>query len=80
MLPTLSLFPLSLSPLLSPPCVCVVSVCPPSPSALRALSLRRPPDEAQGVSGAHGVLSFLQSSTRRAYQQLLEVLDENQRR
>ncbi|XP_053502984.1 mitochondrial fission factor homolog B isoform X1 [Ictalurus furcatus] len=55
------------------------SVCPPSPSALRALSLRRPPDEAQGVSGAHGVLSFLQSSTRRAYQQLLEVLDENQR-
>ncbi|XP_046718787.1 mitochondrial fission factor homolog B isoform X4 [Silurus meridionalis] len=56
------------------------SVSPPSPSALRALSLRRPPDEGQGVSGARGVLSFLQSSTRRAYQQLLEVLDENQRR
>ncbi|XP_046718784.1 mitochondrial fission factor homolog B isoform X1 [Silurus meridionalis] len=55
------------------------SVSPPSPSALRALSLRRPPDEGQGVSGARGVLSFLQSSTRRAYQQLLEVLDENQR-
>ncbi|XP_060799247.1 mitochondrial fission factor homolog B isoform X1 [Neoarius graeffei] len=55
------------------------SVSPSSPSALRALSLRRPPDEWQGVSGARGVLSFLQSSTRRAYQQLLEVLDENQR-
>ncbi|XP_058270053.1 mitochondrial fission factor homolog B isoform X2 [Hemibagrus wyckioides] len=55
------------------------SVSPPSPSTLRALSLRRPPDEVQGVSGARGVLSFLQSSTRRAYQQLLEVLDENQR-
>ncbi|KAI5625487.1 mitochondrial fission factor-like B isoform X1, partial [Silurus asotus] len=55
------------------------TVSPPSPSALRALSLRRPPDEGQGASGARGVLSFLQSSTRRAYQQLLEVLDENQR-
>ncbi|XP_047676422.1 mitochondrial fission factor homolog B isoform X4 [Tachysurus fulvidraco] len=55
-------------------------VSPPSPSTLRALSLRRPPDEVQGVSGARSVLSFLQSSTRRAYQQLLEVLDENQRR
>ncbi|TSX85962.1 Mitochondrial fission factor [Bagarius yarrelli] len=55
------------------------SVSPPSSSALRTLSLRRPLDEAQSVSGARGVLSFLQSSTRRAYQQLLEVLDENQR-
>ncbi|XP_060744010.1 mitochondrial fission factor homolog B isoform X1 [Tachysurus vachellii] len=55
------------------------SVSPPSPSTLRALSLRRPPDDVQGVSGARSVLSFLQSSTRRAYQQLLEVLDENQR-
>ncbi|XP_062872684.1 mitochondrial fission factor homolog B isoform X1 [Trichomycterus rosablanca] len=55
------------------------SALPPSPSALRTLPLRCPLDEGQGVSGVHGVLSFLQSSTRRAYQQLLEVLDENQR-
>ncbi|KAM4589478.1 mitochondrial fission factor homolog B isoform 1-T1 [Fundulus diaphanus] len=42
----------------------------------------RPPlhvAEEPDVYSASGVLSFLQSTTRRAYQQVLEVLDENPR-
>ncbi|XP_070685051.1 mitochondrial fission factor homolog B isoform X2 [Pempheris klunzingeri] len=37
-------------------------------------------EEQHNVYSASGVLSFIQSTTRRAYQQVLEVLDENPRR
>ncbi|XP_010750268.1 mitochondrial fission factor homolog B isoform X2 [Larimichthys crocea] len=37
-------------------------------------------EEDHNLYSASGVLSFLQSTTRRAYQQVLEVLDENPRR
>ncbi|XP_075956288.1 mitochondrial fission factor homolog B isoform X1 [Anarhichas minor] len=36
-------------------------------------------EEEHSLYSASGVLSFLQSTTRRAYQQVLEVLDENPR-
>ncbi|XP_068601483.1 mitochondrial fission factor homolog B isoform X1 [Brachionichthys hirsutus] len=36
-------------------------------------------EEGHGVRSASGVLSFIQSNTRRAYQQVLEALDENPR-
>ncbi|XP_019950718.1 mitochondrial fission factor homolog B isoform X1 [Paralichthys olivaceus] len=36
-------------------------------------------DEEHNLYSTSGVLSFLQSTTRRAYQQVLEVLDENPR-
>ncbi|XP_042270147.1 mitochondrial fission factor homolog B isoform X1 [Thunnus albacares] len=36
-------------------------------------------EEEHNVYNASGVLSFIQSTTRRAYQQVLEVLDENPR-
>ncbi|XP_068441671.1 mitochondrial fission factor homolog B isoform X4 [Clinocottus analis] len=37
-------------------------------------------EEEHSLYSASGVLSFLQSTTRRAYQQVLEVMDENPRR
>ncbi|KAL0972944.1 hypothetical protein UPYG_G00196790 [Umbra pygmaea] len=37
-------------------------------------------EDDQNLYSAGGVLSFIQSTTRRAYQQVLEVLDENHRR
>ncbi|KAL7849585.1 hypothetical protein SRHO_G00212080 [Serrasalmus rhombeus] len=52
-------------------------VTPSPPSALRAVSTLA--EGGQSLSSARGVLSFIQSTTRRAYQQVLEVLDENQR-
>ncbi|XP_057695623.1 mitochondrial fission factor homolog B isoform X1 [Corythoichthys intestinalis] len=36
--------------------------------------------EEHNLYSASGILSFLQSTTRRAYQQVLEVLDENRRK
>ncbi|XP_075871124.1 mitochondrial fission factor homolog B isoform X2 [Nelusetta ayraudi] len=51
----------------------------PSPPA----NPRPPPnaaEEERSPYSAGGVLSFIQSTTRRAYQQVLEVLDENPRR
>lgn len=51
----------------------------PSPTA----KPRPPPntaEEERSPYSAGGVLSFIQSTTRRAYQQVLEVLDENPRR
>ncbi|XP_045071740.1 mitochondrial fission factor isoform X1 [Coregonus clupeaformis] len=52
-----------------------VTTSPPAP--LRAC----PPlaEDEQNLYSASGVLSFIQSTTRRAYQQVLEVLDENHR-
>ncbi|XP_077467847.1 mitochondrial fission factor homolog B isoform X2 [Stigmatopora argus] len=51
-----------------------------SPSA--TLRPPSPPNATQEEHNLHsdsGILSFLQSTTRRAYQQVLEVLDENRR-
>ncbi|XP_054650553.1 mitochondrial fission factor homolog B isoform X1 [Dunckerocampus dactyliophorus] len=53
----------------------------PSPQA--TLHPRSPPtvaEEEHNLYSASGVLAFLQSTTRRAYQQVLEILDENPRR
>ncbi|XP_077467846.1 mitochondrial fission factor homolog B isoform X1 [Stigmatopora argus] len=52
-----------------------------SPSA--TLRPPSPPNATQEEHNLHsdsGILSFLQSTTRRAYQQVLEVLDENRRK
>ncbi|XP_066049294.1 mitochondrial fission factor isoform X4 [Chamaea fasciata] len=37
------------------------------------------PEDGVNLYSARGILSFIQSSTRRAYQQVLDVLDENRR-
>ncbi|XP_029965061.1 mitochondrial fission factor homolog B isoform X1 [Salarias fasciatus] len=52
----------------SPPPSATVHPCPPLSVA-----------EDHNLYSASGVLSFIQSTTRRAYQQVLEVLDENPR-
>ncbi|XP_028818669.1 mitochondrial fission factor homolog B isoform X2 [Denticeps clupeoides] len=53
----------------------------PSPLApVRAVAALTAPDDGPSLYTASGLLSFLQSTTRRAYQHVLEVLDENQRR
>uniref|UniRef100_A0A4W6E5F9 Mitochondrial fission factor n=1 Tax=Lates calcarifer TaxID=8187 RepID=A0A4W6E5F9_LATCA len=54
---------------MSPPAT--VRPCPP---------LTMTETEEHNLYSASGVLSFIQSTTRRAYQQVLEVLDENPRR
>ncbi|NXG26656.1 MFF factor, partial [Grallaria varia] len=38
------------------------------------------PEDGTNLYSARGILSFIQSSTRRAYQQVLDVLDENRSR
>ncbi|XP_056148770.1 mitochondrial fission factor homolog A-like isoform X2 [Lampris incognitus] len=48
-----------------------VRVCPP---------LSTPEDTHMNLFTAGGFLSYIQSTTRRAYQQILEVLDDNHRR
>ncbi|KAK9962452.1 hypothetical protein ABG768_007817 [Culter alburnus] len=56
------------------------SIMTPSPSAaLRTMAPLGGTEDGFNLFSAHGVLSFIQSTTRRAYQQVLEVLDENQR-
>ncbi|TRY96740.1 hypothetical protein DNTS_009606 [Danionella cerebrum] len=57
-----------------------ISRLTPSPSsALRSPAPLGGAEAAVNLFSTRGVLSFIQSSTRRAYQQVLEVLDENQR-
>ncbi|XP_026082477.1 mitochondrial fission factor homolog B-like isoform X6 [Carassius auratus] len=52
-----------------------------SPSAaLRTMAPLGGAEDGVNLFSSRGVLSFIQSTTRRAYQQVLEVLDENQRR
>uniref|UniRef100_A0A8C1DYP3 Mitochondrial fission factor n=1 Tax=Cyprinus carpio carpio TaxID=630221 RepID=A0A8C1DYP3_CYPCA len=52
-----------------------------SPSAaLRTMAPLGGAEDGFNLFSSRGVLSFIQSTTRRAYQQVLEVLDENQRR
>ncbi|XP_029570787.1 mitochondrial fission factor homolog A isoform X2 [Salmo trutta] len=50
------------------------------PAPLRACPPLAMAEDEQNLYSASGVLSFIQSTTRRAYQQVLEVLDENHRR
>lgn len=59
-------------------CACVNSVTP-SPPQVRVCPPRMLPEDGANLSSARGILSLIQSSTRRAYQQILDVLDENRR-
>ncbi|XP_052323401.1 mitochondrial fission factor homolog A isoform X2 [Oncorhynchus keta] len=56
------------------------TVTPSLPVPLRACPPLAMAEDEQNLYSASGVLSFIQSTTRRAYQQVLEVLDENHRR
>ncbi|XP_036820957.1 mitochondrial fission factor homolog A isoform X2 [Oncorhynchus mykiss] len=56
------------------------TVNPSLPAPLRACPPLAMAEDEQNLYSASGVLSFIQSTTRRAYQQVLEVLDENHRR
>uniref|UniRef100_A0A8D1TJI3 Mitochondrial fission factor n=1 Tax=Sus scrofa TaxID=9823 RepID=A0A8D1TJI3_PIG len=51
----------------------------PSPQQVRVCPPHMLPEDGANLSSARGILSLLQSSTRRAYQQILDVLDENRR-
>ncbi|XP_036410284.1 mitochondrial fission factor-like isoform X1 [Megalops cyprinoides] len=56
------------------------TVTPTPPAPLRACPPLTAPEDGLSLYSARGVLSLIQSTTRRAYQQVLEVLDENHRR
>ncbi|XP_038817333.1 mitochondrial fission factor homolog A-like isoform X2 [Salvelinus namaycush] len=56
------------------------TVTPSLPAPLRACPPLAMAEDEQNLYSTSGVLSFIQSTTRRAYQQVLEVLDENHRR
>ncbi|XP_034862856.1 mitochondrial fission factor isoform X4 [Mirounga angustirostris] len=49
----------------------------PSPQQIRVCPPPVLPEDGANLSSARGILSLIQSSTRRAYQQILDVLDEN---
>ncbi|XP_044097671.1 mitochondrial fission factor isoform X5 [Neovison vison] len=51
----------------------------PSPQQVRVCPPQMLPEDGANLSSARGILSLIQSSTRRAYQQILDVLDENRR-
>ncbi|KAM5326561.1 mitochondrial fission factor isoform 3-T3 [Glossophaga mutica] len=53
------------------------SVVTPSPQQVRVRPPHMFPEDGANLSSARGILSLIQSSTRRAYQQILDVLDEN---
>ncbi|XP_065816539.1 mitochondrial fission factor homolog B isoform X2 [Labrus bergylta] len=53
---------------------------PSPPATVRPCPPLTVTEEEHNLYSASGVLSFIQSTTRRAYQQVLEVLDENPRR
>ncbi|XP_023595865.1 mitochondrial fission factor isoform X2 [Trichechus manatus latirostris] len=55
------------------------SIGTPSPQQARVCPPRTLPDDGANLSSVRGILSLIQSSTRRAYQQILDVLDENHR-
>nr|XP_004610855.1 unnamed protein product [Sorex araneus] len=54
------------------------SIVTPSPQ-VRVCPPHMLPEDGANLSSARGILSLIQSSTRRAYQQILDVLDENRR-
>ncbi|KAM7105178.1 mitochondrial fission factor isoform 7-T7 [Molossus nigricans] len=53
------------------------SIVTPSPQQVRVCPPRVLPEDGVNLSSARGILSLIQSSTRRAYQQILDVLEEN---
>ncbi|XP_010334511.1 mitochondrial fission factor isoform X3 [Saimiri boliviensis] len=53
------------------------SLVTPSPPQARVCPPHMLPEDGANLSSARGILSLIQSSTRRAYQQILDVLDEN---
>ncbi|XP_062242444.1 mitochondrial fission factor homolog B isoform X1 [Platichthys flesus] len=55
------------------------SATPSPPATIHTCLPLTVTEEEHNLYSASGVLSFLQSTTRRAYQQVLEVLDENPR-
>ncbi|XP_062355257.1 mitochondrial fission factor isoform X4 [Cinclus cinclus] len=55
------------------------SVVTPSLQQARVCPPNMLPEDGINLYSARGILSFIQSSTRRAYQQVLDVLDENHR-
>ncbi|XP_029028263.1 mitochondrial fission factor homolog B isoform X1 [Betta splendens] len=55
------------------------AAAPPPPATVHPYPPLTVAEEEHDLYSASGVLSFIQSTTRRAYQQVLEVLDENPR-
>ncbi|XP_015726869.1 mitochondrial fission factor isoform X7 [Coturnix japonica] len=55
------------------------SIVTPSVQQARVCPPNMLPEDGTNLYSARGILSFIQSSTRRAYQQVLDVLDENRR-
>ncbi|KAM6442754.1 mitochondrial fission factor isoform X3 [Python bivittatus] len=55
------------------------TVVTPSPQQVRVCSPQKFSEDGSSLYSARGILSLIQSSTRRAYQQVLDVLDENRR-
>ncbi|XP_065531055.1 mitochondrial fission factor isoform X4 [Lathamus discolor] len=55
------------------------SIVTPSLQQARICPPNMLPEDGTNLYSARGILSFIQSSTRRAYQQVLDVLDENRR-
>ncbi|XP_058389110.1 mitochondrial fission factor isoform X8 [Diceros bicornis minor] len=55
------------------------SIVTPSPQQVRVCPPHMLPEDGANLSSARGILSLIQSSTRRAYQQILDVLEENRR-
>ncbi|XP_036610745.1 mitochondrial fission factor isoform X5 [Trichosurus vulpecula] len=53
------------------------SIVTPSQQQARVCPPHMLPEDGSNLYSARGILSFIQSSTRRAYQQVLDVLDEN---
>ncbi|XP_012657692.1 mitochondrial fission factor isoform X6 [Otolemur garnettii] len=55
------------------------SIVTPSPPQARVCPPHMLPEDGANLSSARGILSLIQSSTRRAYQQILDVLDDTRR-
>ncbi|XP_045153272.1 mitochondrial fission factor isoform X7 [Echinops telfairi] len=55
------------------------SIVTPSPPQARVCPPHRFPEDGAHLSSARGILSLIQAATRRAYQQVLDVLDESRR-
>ncbi|XP_065414068.1 mitochondrial fission factor isoform X6 [Chrysemys picta bellii] len=55
------------------------SIVTPSLQQARVCRPHMLPEDGSNIYSARGILSLIQSSTRRAYQQVLDVLDENRR-
>ncbi|XP_061492826.1 mitochondrial fission factor isoform X3 [Rhineura floridana] len=55
------------------------SIVTPSPQQVRVCPPQMFSEDGSNLYSARGLLSLIQSSTRRAYQQVLDVLDENRR-